>query len=60
MGFVMLLVSNAVSVIPRREKTLVFTGMILLVFFNLSVFMYFGNAQKANYTIGRFQNFLLP
>lgn len=60
MGFVMLLIVNAISVLSHREKSFVFSGVILLVFFNLGVFMYFGNAQKANYTVDRFRNFVLP
>ncbi|PWN61476.1 EpsG family protein [Chryseobacterium oncorhynchi] len=59
MGFVMLLMGNALSVVSKMERRFIFSGLIFIIFFNFCVFSVF-NAKKANYSIDTYYNFILP
>ncbi|UHO38628.1 EpsG family protein [Chryseobacterium capnotolerans] len=59
MGFVMLLMGNALSVVSKREKQIIFSGLLFIIFFNFCIFSIF-NAKKANYSIDTYKNFVLP
>ncbi|SDJ92766.1 EpsG family protein [Chryseobacterium jejuense] len=59
MGFVMLLMGNALSVVPKIERRLIFSGLLFIIFFNFIIFSIF-NAKKANYSIDTYKNFVLP
>lgn len=59
MGFVMLLMGNAISVVSKIERRFIFSGLIFMVFFNFVIFSVF-NAKKANYSIDTYKNFVLP
>lgn len=59
MGFVLLLMGNALSVVSKMERRIIFSGLIFIVFFNFIIFSIF-NAQKANYSIDTYRNFVLP
>ncbi|MBP2618171.1 EpsG family protein [Chryseobacterium jejuense] len=59
MGFVMLLMGNAISVVPKIERRFIFSGLLFIVFFNFCIFSFF-NAKKANYSIDTYKNFVLP
>lgn len=59
MGFIMLLMANAISVVSKMERRIIFSGLLFIIFFNFIIFSVF-NAKKANYSFDTYKNFVLP
>lgn len=59
-GFGSLIIPNAMYVISKRSKALVYTFIISLFIFNFVIFSSFRNITAGKFTIDLYKNFLLP
>lgn len=59
-GFGFLIIPNAMYVVSKTSKTLIYAFIIFLVVFNFLVFSSFRNITAGKFTIDLYQNFLLP
>lgn len=59
-GFGFVIIPNAMYVVSRSTKTMIYSFIIALFIFNFVVFSSFRNIVAGNFTISLYKNFLLP
>ncbi|UOE38511.1 EpsG family protein [Chryseobacterium oryzae] len=59
-GFSYIIIVNSMYVVNDNTKRLIYTFIITLFIFNFVVFSTFKNIVNGNFTIERYQNYLLP
>jgi len=59
-GFGLLIIPNAMYVVSKSHKTMIYLFIIFLVVFNFVVFSSFRNIIAGRFTIDLYKNFLLP
>ncbi len=59
-GFAYIIIPNSMYVVSKSKKALIYSFIIFLFLFNFIVFSSFNNIIKGNFTIDRYNNYLLP
>lgn len=59
-GFAYIIIPNTMYVVSNGTKKLIYSFIIFLFIFNFVVFASFQNISRGNFTIEKYQNFLLP
>ncbi|MBB4808072.1 transmembrane protein EpsG [Chryseobacterium defluvii] len=59
-GFGFLIIPNAMYVVSKSSKKMIYAFIIFMVIFNIAVFSSFRNIVSGKFTIDLYKNFLLP